>query len=162
MHQPDAVIWGMASKTRWLDDDERRVWRDLSLMQFQLFGLLGRELAADGLSYPDYLVLAHLSDCLDNRARLVELGHDLGWEKSRVSHHVTRMEQRGLVARVKCPTDLRGWFVTITDSGRAAIAAAAPAHVEVVRKHFIDLLTKQQLATLGVVARKVLAQLPDE
>ncbi len=152
----------MASETRWLDDDERRAWRDFSLMQFQLFALLGRELAGDGLSYPDYLVLAHLSDCPDNQARLVELGHDLGWEKSRVSHHITRMEQRRLVARVKCPTDRRGWFVTITDSGRAAIAEAAPTHVAVVRKHFIDLLTKQQLATLGAVARNVLAHLPGD
>jgi DNA-binding MarR family transcriptional regulator len=151
----------MAARAQWLDDEERRTWRDFSLMQLQLFALLGRELTADGLSYPDYLVLAHLSDCPGNQARHMELGHDLGWEKSRVSHHVNRMEQRGLVARIKCPTDQRGWFVTITDTGRAAIAQAAPGHVAVVRKHFTDLLTKQQLATLGVIGRKVLAHLPD-
>ena len=152
----------MASETRWLSDDERRSWRNFSLMQLQLFALLGRELAADGLSFPDYLVLAHLGDCPDNQARLVELGHDLGWEKSRVSHHVTRMEQRGLVARVKCPTDQRGWFVTITDAGRTAIAKAAPAHVAVVRRHFIDLLTETQVDTLDAVAQTVLRHLPDD
>lgn len=152
----------MGSEKRWLSDDERRTWRNFSLMQFQLFALLGRELAADGLSYPDYLVLAHLSDCPDNRARLVELGRDLGWEKSRVSHHITRMEKRGLVARVRCPTDQRGWFVTITDAGRGAIVDAAPAHVAVVRQHFIDLLTSKQLATLDAIALKVLAHLPDD
>jgi DNA-binding MarR family transcriptional regulator len=152
----------MVLKPRWLSDDERRTWRNFSLMQLQLFALLGRELASDGLSYPDYLVLAHLSDCPNNQARLVELGHDLGWEKSRVSHHVTRMEQRGLVGRVKCPTDQRGWFVTITDTGRAAIAEAAPAHVTAVRNYFIDLLTDQELATLDAIATKALAQLPAE
>jgi DNA-binding MarR family transcriptional regulator len=152
----------MVLKTRWLNDKERRAWRNFSLMQLQLFALLGRELASDGLSHPDYLVLAHLSDCPNNQARLVELGHDLGWEKSRVSHHVTRMEKRGLVGRIKCPTDQRGWFVTITNTGRAAIADAAPAHVTAVRNYFIDLLTDQELSTLDAIASKVLAQLPAE
>ncbi len=147
------------SGIRWLDDDERRAWRNLSLMQLQLFALLGRELAADGLSYPDYLVLASLSDRADRRARIVELGRELGWEKSRVSHHVTRMEQRNLVDRIKCPTDQRGWFVAMTDTGRAAIEAAAPGHVDVVRRHFIDLLTREQLETLDTIANSVLAGL---
>lgn len=152
----------MASTTRWLTGDERRIWRNFSLMQLQLFALVSRELGVAGLSYPDYLVLAHLSDCPDEQARIVVLGHDLGWEKSRVSHHITRMEQRGLVARVKCPTDQRGWFVTITDAGRAAIAEAAPGHVAVVRRHFIDLLTEVQLDTLDTIAQTVLEHLPDD
>ena len=156
------MLAGMAPTTRWLNDDERRTWRNFSLMQLQLFALLGRELAADGLSYPDYLVLAHLGDCPDNQTRLVELGHNLGWEKSRVSHHITRMEQRGLVARVKCPTDQRGWFVTITDNGRTAIADAAPGHVAVVRRHFVDLLTSAQLDTLDTIAQTVLEHLPND
>jgi DNA-binding MarR family transcriptional regulator len=146
--------------TRWLNDDERQAWRNLSLMQLQLFALLGRELAADGLSYQDYVVMADLSDHPDGRARLSELGRRLGWEKSRLSHHVTRMEQRGLIEKVRCPTDLRGWFVALTDIGRAAIAAAAPAHVAVVRRHFVDLLTPEQLATLDTIARTVLENLP--
>jgi DNA-binding MarR family transcriptional regulator len=152
----------MAPRTRWLSEDERRAWRNFSLMQFQLVALLGRELGAAGLSYPDYLVLAHLSDCPDGRVRLVELGHDLGWEKSRVSHHITRMEQRGFVERVKCPTDQRGWFVAMTEQGRDAIAQAAPGHVAVVRKYFVDLLTERQLKTLDTIAQTVLEHLPDD
>lgn len=152
----------MATTTRWLSDDERRAWRNLSLMQLQLFALLGRELATDGLSYPDYLVLANLSDRPEHRARLVELGRQLGWEKSRISHHITRMEQRGLVQRVRCPSDHRGWFVAMTDAGRAAITAAAPAHVAAVRRHFIDLLTPEQLTTLDTIAETVLAHLPED
>lgn len=146
---------------RWLDDDERDAWRNFSLMQLQLFGLLGRELAAEGLSYPDYLVLAGLSDRDDRRARLVELGRDLGWEKSRISHHISRMEQRGLVTKTRCPTDRRGWFVAMTDAGLAAITEAAPGHVEVVRRHFIDLLDPAEVRTLGDIATRVLEHLPD-
>jgi DNA-binding MarR family transcriptional regulator len=148
------------AKTRWLNGDERQAWRNLTLMQFQLFALIGRELAGSGLSYQDYVVLAELADRPDNEARLTELGRQVGWEKSRISHHVTRMEQRGLVTRVKCPTDQRGWFVHMTTDGRQAMAAAAPDHVAVVRRHFVDLLSPAQLRTVGDVARKVLDHLP--
>ena len=149
-------------KSRWLTEKERHAWRNFSLMQLQLFALLGRELAGDGLSYPDYVVLAILSDQPDNQARLSQLGHELGWEKSRVSHHVARMEQRELVTRAKCPTDLRGWFIAMTDEGRAAMARAAPAHVGVVRRHFIDLLTPAQIAALTDISQTVLDSLPGE
>lgn len=146
--------------TRWLDDDERETWKHLNLMQLQLMGLLGRDLAGTGLSYPDYLVLAALSDAADNRLRLVELGCGIGWEKSRISHHVTRMEQRGLVAKERCPSDKRGLFVAMTPEGRAAIEAAAPGHVETVRRHFIDLLSPAQLQTLDEICTTVLDHLP--
>lgn len=145
----------------WLSEDELRAWRDLSLMQFQLSARLGRELAADGLSYQDYLILAALTDG-DGRLRANELGLGLGWEKSRLSHHITRMVERGLVTREKCPTDQRGSFVVITDKGRRANRAAAPAHVAAVRRFFVDLVTPSQLATIAEVAETVLAKLAAE
>ncbi len=148
------------TRTRWLTDAERSAWRNLSLMNLQLVALLGRELAEDGLSYQDYLVLAELGDRPDGTARVTELGRRLGWETSRVSHHISRMETRGLVRRTKCPTDQRGWLVEATDDGRAAIEAAAPAHVATVRKHFVDLLTPEQLRVLDEVATTVLDNLP--
>ena len=146
----------MKPKPRWLTDDEQTAWRNFTLMQLQLFALLGTELATEGLSYQDYVVLAELSDRPDRQARPTELGRQLGWEKSRVSHHLARMEARGLVVKVKCPTDQRGWFVTLTTKGRKAIAAAAPGHVAVVRRHFIDLLSPTQLRTLSSISQKVL------
>jgi len=160
MSEYDVGMDEVDGAVRWLDDDEREAWRNLQLMHLQLTGLLGRELAGDGLSYPDYLVLAGLSDTPEGRARPSELGIALGWEKSRLSHQVRRMEQRGLVERVACPTDQRGSFVAFTEAGRRAIEQAAPGHVAVVRRHFIDLLTRQQLATLDEVARIVLEHLP--
>ena len=147
--------------TTWLTAREGEVWRNFSLLQLQLSSFLGRELTGSGLSYQDYVVLASLSDRHDRRARLNEVGRELGWEKSRLSHHITRMEQRGLVERVQCPTDLRGWFVVMTDTGRAAIEAAAPAHVAAVREHFVDLLTPAQLDALDEIATTVLAHLPE-
>lgn len=151
----------MSAEPRWLTEAENDAWRNLSLMQLQLGAFLSRELAGDGLSYQDYLVLADLSDRPDNQARLHELGHQLGWEKSRVSHHITRMQKRGLVDKTRCPTDQRGWNVTLTDQGHTVITKAAPAHVEAVRRHFIDLLTPDQIRTLDDVARTVLDHLPE-
>lgn len=152
----------VANKIKWLSAEEGEAWRNFTLLQFQLFALLGRELAPSGLSYQDYVVLAELSDRPDNQARFSELGKQLGWEKSRVSHHIARMEKRGLVARVKCETDLRGAFVAMTNEGRAAITAAAPEHVAVVRRQFVDLLTPAQLQTLSDSSRTVLANLPGD
>lgn len=148
------------AETRWLAEHELQAWRNLNLMYSQLSGLLARELAGSGLSYPDYLVLAMLSDLPDQRVRPSEMGCLLGWEKSRVSHHVARMERRGLVGRERCPTDQRGWFIAMTDTGRAAIAAAAPEHVEAVRRHAIGLLTDEEIATLDRISQKILDQLP--
>ena len=143
----------------WLSEAERRAWKGLSLMQMQLTARLGQALNDSGLSYQDYSVLAGLTDDPGGRMRVVEFGRQLGWEKSRVSHHVSRMVERGLVTRESCPTDKRGSFVVITDEGRRAIEAAAPGHVAVVRKYFIDLLTADQIDTLDVIAETVLNNL---
>ena len=84
----------------WLDEREERAWRALQAMQLRLEAALARQLATEsGLSYPDYLVLVALTDRADDRLRLFELGDALGWEKSRLSHHVGRMVERGLVTK---------------------------------------------------------------
>jgi DNA-binding MarR family transcriptional regulator len=131
-------------------------------MQAQLTARLARELAGDSdLSYPDYAVLVALTDRSDGRCRPFELGGDLGWEKSRVSHHISRMVARGLVRRERCPSDQRGAFVVVTDQGRTAIEAAAPGHVAAVRRYVIDRLSPAQIDALASVASTVLAALGD-
>ena len=145
---------------RWLDEREERAWRALQFMQMRLTAELGRRLAAEaGLSYQDYLVLVALTDRPDGRMRLFELARTLGWEKSRVSHHIARMEERGLVTKEKCDFDRRGAFVVLTGPGREAIEAAAPGHVDAVRKLFVDRLTSAQLDAVGAAAERVLAAL---
>jgi len=147
---------------RWLDDREAAAWRGLQAMQAQLDARLARELADDSdLSYQDYMVLVALTDQPDGRLRAFELGRELGWEKSRVSHHVSRMIARGLVTRRKCPSDQRGAFVVITESGRRAIEAAAPGHVAAVRRYVIERLTPAQLDALTSIADSVLEALAD-
>ncbi len=151
------------AKPRWLTEREERTWRALQFMQMRLEGALARQLAAEsGLSYPDYVVLVALTDRPDGRMRLFELGEVLGWEKSRLSHHVGRMADRDLVKKEKCEDDRRGAYVVITKRGRTAIEAAAPGHVAAVRHLFVDRLTPRQLDAIGDAAEAVLAGLdPD-
>ena len=145
---------------RWLDEHEERAWRALQFMQMRLEGELARQLAADsGLSYPDYVVLVALTDRPDGRMRLFELAGVLGWEKSRLSHHVARMAGRGLVKKEKCDADRRGAYVVVTKQGRKEIEAAAPGHVDAVRRLFVDRLTRTQLAAVAEAAEVVLAEL---
>lgn len=145
---------------RWLDEREARAWRGLQLMQGRLNGELARQLAADSrLSYQDYGVLVALTDQPDGRLRLFELGRWLGWEKSRLSHHITRMAARGLVKKERADADRRGAVVVVTEHGREEIEAAAPGHVAAVRRLFVDRLTPQQLDVIAEVAETVLAAL---
>jgi len=111
----------------WLNEGEERAWRALQFMQMRLEGELARQLAADsGLSYPDYVVLVALTDRPDGRMRLFELAGVLGWEKSRLSHHVARMTDRGLVKKEKCDADRRGAYVVVTKRGRKERPAHTP------------------------------------
>ena len=146
----------------WLDEREAHAWRSLQLMQMRLTAELGRQLGADsGLSYPDYLVLVALTDQPDGRMRLYALACDLGWEKSRLSHHIARMAERGLVAKERCGSDRRGAFVVVTSRGRQEIEAAAPGHVAAVRRLFLDHLSPSQLDAVGAAAAAVLAALDE-
>ncbi|HEX2851000.1 MAG TPA: MarR family winged helix-turn-helix transcriptional regulator [Acidimicrobiales bacterium] len=148
---------------QWLNDEEQAAWRAWQRMHLQLTGRLNRQLAEEsGISLQDYGVLVTLTDRADGRMRAFELGRELGWEKSRLSHHVSRMVERGFVTRERCPTDQRGLFIAVTPKGRAAIEAAAPGHVAEVRRSFIDLLTPEQLRAVAEVAGVVLDALAEE
>ena len=108
----------------------------------QLSALLQQRLSRHtGLSLSDYAVLVHLSESGTDRMRAYELGAALRWEKSRLSHHLRRMESRGLIERRTCTRDGRGLDVVLTPEGRKAIEEAAPFHVEDVRSLLIDQLT---------------------
>lgn len=145
-------------KVRWLTAREERAWRALQFMQMRLEAAIARRLAAEsGLSYPDYLVLVALTDAPDGRLRPFELGRVLGWEKSRLSHQVARMADRGLVGKQACAADRRGAYVAVTAKGRKEIAAAAPGHVRAVRALFVDRLTAEELDVITAAAERVLA-----
>jgi DNA-binding MarR family transcriptional regulator len=146
--------------TRWLTEDEQRAWRGLVQMTSRLDYRLNRELQqTSGLSLADYDVLVLLTEAPNGRLRVFELAEDLQWEQSRLSHHLARMQRRGLVAREECTTDRRGAFVVLTDAGRDAIEKAAPGHVTLVRQLVFDGLSTEQVATLESFVRRVLSRL---
>ena len=141
---------------RWLTADEQSAWRAFLTMKTELDAQLGRDMQdSSGLSMADFSVLVPLSEHPEGRLRILELVRGLQWEKSRLSHQLTRMEQRGLIERSNCREDRRGSFVVLTADGRQAVEAAAPRHVESVRRYLFDLITPEQVATLGDIARTV-------
>jgi DNA-binding MarR family transcriptional regulator len=151
------------AKTRWLDNRQQRLWRAYLRMHRELFARLEDLMASEGgISAADFTVLVPLSEDSTGVLRARDLGAEIGWDRSRLSHHLARMEQRGMVAREECEEDARGLMVRITRAGRRAIEAAAPAHAEAVQRHFFDHLTRQELETLTQVFDRIAAELADD
>jgi DNA-binding MarR family transcriptional regulator len=146
--------------TRWLDAREQRAWRGYIAMQAQLNAELHRRMQAEsGLSLADFDVLVALTDRTPERMRVLELAQALQWEKSRLSHHLSRMQRRGLIEREDCPDDARGAFVLLSAEGRRAIEAAAPPHVAAVRELVFDGLDDADVDALARIADAVLARI---
>ena len=149
--------------TKWLDDEEQRTWRAFVRLQARLSAELNRQLQATaGLSLADYEVLVLLTDVEEGRLRPYEMQKTLDWEQSRLSHHLGRMQRRGLVQREECASDGRGAYIALTDAGREAITNAAPDHVETVRRLFFDALSPTQVTALRRLTTKVLERLEAE
>lgn len=151
------------TEVNWLDADEARVWRAYLRMRAALDRGVDRDLGeCSGLSGSDYALLVPLSEAPGCALRARDLGRTVDWERSRISHQIRRMEQRGLLERRDCPTDARGTVIVLTPAGREALEAAAPSHVEWVRRHFIDLMSTEELEMLGSLAARVLASVTSE
>ncbi|ARQ68054.1 MarR family winged helix-turn-helix transcriptional regulator [Streptomyces marincola] len=150
----------MNATPRWLAPEQKAAWDSFIRMQETLIGRLSRRIQADsGMSAADYQVLVNLTAAEDGRMRFMDLVKRVEWEKSRMSHQVTRMRKRGLVAREECPDDGRGAFIVVTPAGRKAIEDAAPLHVEDVRRLFIDALTQEDLDAFARICDRVLAHM---
>jgi DNA-binding MarR family transcriptional regulator len=143
---------------QWLSDEQQHVWRGYLAMVTQLQAAMNRQLQQDcGLSLADYDVLVELSE--RGAVRIFELADVLGWEQSRLSHQLRRMRDRDLVARHGSEADRRGATVQLTDSGRAALSAAAPGHAELVRSVVFDGMRPAQMRALGSLTDTVLGRL---
>jgi DNA-binding MarR family transcriptional regulator len=153
----------MTTTPRWLAADEQRVWRAYLDMHARLGAQLSREMQDEsGLSIADFSVLVQLSEHDDGRMRVLELARALRWEKSRLSHQLTRMQQRRLIERSSCSEDRRGAWIVLTGEGRSAVEAAAPRHVESVRRYLFDELRPEQVEALGAIADTIIARLDGE
>lgn len=150
-------------ETRWLTEEERRSWLRLIAVTELLPAALDAELRRDaGLTHFEYFVLAMLSEARDRTLRMTALGQRTNASLPRLSHVVRRLENRGLVERFPCPEDGRATNARLTAAGREAVVAAAPGHVDEVRRLVLDPLTPAQLAQLRRIGDALLTRLdPD-
>jgi DNA-binding MarR family transcriptional regulator len=146
---------GSVPPVRWLNPDEERAWRAFLRVMVTVQAGTSRDLAAIGLSEPDYEVLSTLSERPGHTSALHAQADKMGWSRSRLSRHATRMEERGLLRRTPDPADGRGCFLVLTEQGLAALTTAAPAHVQSVRRHFIDRLRPHDLTAIEQIARRL-------
>ena len=142
--------------TNWLTDEQQRDWRAWLAASSLLANQLDRDLQTDaGLSLADYEILVRLSEAEDRRIRMSELAELTLSSRSRLSHQIDRMAKAGLVMREVCTEDRRGSFAVLTDTGWRTLVKSAPAHVESVRTHLVDVLTPAEFAALGRACSKI-------
>ena len=146
-----------------VDESEWELWRDFVIMHNELARELDRRLQRDaGISQGDYAVMLTLFNAPDRRLRPGALGEAIGWEKSRLSHQLTRMVNRGLVERVDCDTDARGSFVVLTLAGRRALLGSMRDHAVAIRSLFLDLLEPDEKRAVRDATSRVLGRLAAE
>ena len=151
---------GPAPVGGWLDGDQQRAWLAYVRVQLRLAYEMNRQLLADsGMSLPDYDVLTALSVADEERMKITVLAAQIGWERSRVSHHVRRMAARGLVTCGLSAADRRVTEVTLTGLGQQALAEAAPGHVELVRRLFFGGLPADLVGPLSEALESVYANI---
>ena len=144
------------TQTRWLTAAEQRTWRAfLEGVQTLLSAVEGQLQRESGIPHGYYEILVRLSEADGRSLRMSQLAEASTSSKSRLSHAVARLEERGWVQRLDCETDRRGQFARLTDEGFAALAAAAPAHVEQVRRSLFDLITPEQAEQLTAIMAAV-------
>lgn len=143
---------------RWLSAEEQQAWRAFLTACQTLFGSIDAQLQRDaGLPHGYYEILVRLSESPGRALRMSQLAEASTSSKSRLSHAVARLEERGWIQRASCPTDRRGQIAQLTDDGFAALAAAAPGHVAQVRHSLIDRLSPEQIEQLRVISESIAA-----
>jgi DNA-binding MarR family transcriptional regulator len=145
---------------RWLNDRERETWLAFIFATRLFWEEVERDLQRDAhLPFGYYEILVILSNAPDRTLRMSELAEATQSSRSRLSHAIARLESEGRVLRADCPTDRRGALAVLTDEGFAALEGAAPSHVDSVRQHLFDLLTRQQQGQLREICDQLLAHL---
>ena len=149
--------------TNWLDGEQQRLWRGWLAASHLLPDRLGRDLQeSQGLTNADYEILVRLSEAPERRVRMSDLAEQTLSSRSRLSHQIDRMEKAGLVTRVPCEIDRRGAWAVLTDGGWDKLVASAPAHVESVRAHLVDVLSPEEFEALGNACLKIVEHLESQ
>jgi|HubBroStandDraft_4_1064222.scaffolds.fasta_scaffold06200_5 DNA-binding MarR family transcriptional regulator len=144
------------SETRWLTAEEQHAWRMFLTATNTLFSTVEGQLQREsGIPHGYYEILVRLSEAPGRALRMSQLANASTSSKSRLSHAVARLEERGWVERTDCETDRRGQVARLTPEGFAALEAAAPGHVEQVRRALFDPLSPDQVAQLCAIAAAI-------
>jgi DNA-binding MarR family transcriptional regulator len=144
--------------TRWLSPAEQDAWRSFMAGCRALFTAVDAQLQRDaGMPLAYYEILVRLSEAPGRALRMSQLAEAASASKSRASHAVARLEERGWIRRVDCPTDRRGQVAQLTDEGYAVLAGAAPGHVAQVRQSLFDGLTPEQVTQLQAIGEVMAA-----
>lgn len=148
------------SEPRWLDEEEKAAWTAFLEASHLVIRRVEQQLREQaGLSHPQYEVLARLSAEPSGELRMTELARRLVTSKSGLTYQVAQLEKAGLVQRRTSPADDRGVCAVLTEAGWAKLREVAPGHVELVREHLIDVLSREQLRALasglGEVSRRL-------
>jgi DNA-binding MarR family transcriptional regulator len=141
---------------------ELAIWRSLIETTAELGRILGAQLQESGVSPADYQVLLALSEADGRRLRSSELAASIDWERSRLSHHLGRMERRGLIRRDGCATDSRGAEVSLTEEGARAFRGSSMPHLRAIKRHFADALTPEQFEALADIMQALQSHLHSE
>lgn len=142
---------------QWLTEDQQRVWRTYLLGVARLTDELDADLRRSGLDLPEYEILVVLEESPDRRLRMSELAEAVHQSRSRLTHTIARMEKTGLVERETCPTDRRGVWAQLTETGYEMLRQTAPSHVKAVRRFFVDAVDPDDYEALGRAFAAVLA-----
>src|SRR5262245_5230325 len=149
-------------KQQRLSDTQLAAWANYQRMRVRLTERINRELAQTaGLSEPDFEILSALIESPNESVRALALRCGLEWEKSRLSHQLRRMEERGLITRQECAEDNRSSVIRVTEAGRNLATAANACYEQAVRQYVVDGLTAEQLQALGTIAETILHQLEE-
>jgi DNA-binding MarR family transcriptional regulator len=146
---------GRETEIRWLDGEQQRSWRAFVVGTTLLFARLDEELKPFGLGIGEYEILVRLSESEGGQMRMAQLADAMCHSRSRTTHTVKRMEERGLVRREEAADDGRGVIARLTQAGKDLLVEAAPTHVEGVRQHLVDLCDGADFAALGRVMNSV-------
>ncbi len=157
----DDVQAGAVARRR-MTSGELAIWRSLLDTTAELQRVLGAQLQESGLSPADYQVLLALKEANGRRLRSSELAASIDWERSRLSHHLGRMERRGLIGRDDCATDSRGAEVSLTADGARLFRRASVPHLRAIKKHFADALTPEQFEALAGILQALQRHLHGE
>jgi DNA-binding MarR family transcriptional regulator len=148
--------------TRWLTEEEQRAWRAYLESTKVLFDALDRQLQREAdMPHAYFEILVRLSEAEGRSLRMSELADLTLSSRSRLSHAVARLEERGWVERENVATDRRGQLARLTDAGFAVLTQAAPGHVESVRGYVIDVLSTDQLRQLTAIGETIIAKVAE-